>query len=202
MQGALGDCWFMSAASAIAELPGRMEEVFLNQIDDNSLNKAGVYAMNLYTLGVPHTVVVDDYLPLMPIRSKPKPSNDDPLKKKAETEVQPEQKRTLFAKAGSDGSLWGAFLEKAFAKHHGNFKHIEGGDPRKAVGTLYGSPYATYTHDDRTILEMLMMKKEKISDAAIDELWDQLWEHDQNDDIITAGTPGESDSHFDENGLA
>ena len=71
MQGALGDCWFMSAASALAEVPGRMEKVFLNS--DNKLNKAGIYAMNFYTLGVPHTVIIDDYLPLMP----PKPKKND-----------------------------------------------------------------------------------------------------------------------------
>ena len=68
MQGALGDCWFMSAASALAEVPGRMEKVFLNS--DNKLNKAGIYAMNFYTLGVPHTVIIDDYLPLMPHKPK------------------------------------------------------------------------------------------------------------------------------------
>lgn len=30
IQGALGNCWFLSACSAIAEWPGRMEKVFLN----------------------------------------------------------------------------------------------------------------------------------------------------------------------------
>ena len=31
-QGSIGNCWFMSAASAIAEYPGRMEQIFLNII--------------------------------------------------------------------------------------------------------------------------------------------------------------------------
>ena len=116
-----------------------MEKVFLNE--ENGLNAAGIYAVNFYTLGIPHTVVVDDYLPLMPSREKkPKLVSDDKPKDE-------EKKRTLFARAGADGSLWGAFLEKAFAKHHGNFKHIEGGDPRKAVHSLYGGPYTTYFHD-------------------------------------------------------
>ena len=70
IQGAIGDCWFMSAASALAEEPGRLEKVFLNE--ENGLNPAGIYAVNFYTLGIPHTVVVDDYLPLMPSR-EPKP---------------------------------------------------------------------------------------------------------------------------------
>ena len=37
-----------------------MESVFLN--DQVSAN--GIYGVNFYTLGVPHTVIVDDYLPL------------------------------------------------------------------------------------------------------------------------------------------
>lgn len=57
-QGYIGNCWFMAAASALAEVPGRLESVFLNT--DNALNAQGVYAVNLYALGVPHTVVVDD----------------------------------------------------------------------------------------------------------------------------------------------
>ena len=53
-----------------------MEKVFLNE--DNGLNAAGIYAVNFYTLGIPHTVVVDDYLPLMPSHEKkPKLVGDD-----------------------------------------------------------------------------------------------------------------------------
>ena len=144
IQGAIGDCWFMSAASAMAEVPGRMEAIFLNKSEDDRLNKAGVYAVNFYTLGVPHTVVIDDHLPLMPSKPQPKPLNNTIEEETGQPEV--ELQRTLFARAGVDGSLWGAFLEKAFAKYHGNFKHIEGGDPRKAVLTLYGSPFVTYQH--------------------------------------------------------
>ena len=57
-QGYIGNCWFMAAASAIAEKPGRLESVFLNT--DTQLNDKGIYAVNFYALGVPHTVVVDD----------------------------------------------------------------------------------------------------------------------------------------------
>ena len=57
----MGNCWFISAASAVAEEKGRLESVFLNK----EVNANGIYAVNFYTLGVPHTVIVDDYLPLM-----------------------------------------------------------------------------------------------------------------------------------------
>jgi len=60
IQGSLGNCWFLAACSALAEKPGRLEKIFLN--DD--VNSNGIYGVNLYALGVPHTVIVDDYMPL------------------------------------------------------------------------------------------------------------------------------------------
>jgi len=59
-QGAIGNCWFMAAASAMAEKPKRLEKVFLNE----ETSKIGMYGVNLYTLGVKHTVIVDDFVPL------------------------------------------------------------------------------------------------------------------------------------------
>ena len=52
----------MAAASALAEKTRRLERIFLNV--NGETNRNGIYAMNLYTLGVPHTVIVDDWLPL------------------------------------------------------------------------------------------------------------------------------------------
>jgi hypothetical protein len=123
-QGVLGNCWFLAAASAIAEVPGRMEAIFLNK--GSGLSQQGAYGIRFYTLGVAHNVVVDDYLPLY---------------KAWDGEYQ-----TLFSKAGKDGSLWTAVIEKAFAKHHGNYLHIEGGDPAIATRTMTGSPYERFDH--------------------------------------------------------
>ena len=104
-QGLLGNCWYKAAASALAEVPGRLEKVFHNS--SNKLNSAGIYAVDFWSLGVPHTVVVDDYLPL-------KTNGDGTL-------------GTVFAEVGTDKSMWPAILEKAFAKYHGNYGHTEGG---------------------------------------------------------------------------
>lgn len=113
----------MAAASAIAEEPNRLEKVFLNL--ESTLDKKGIYGVNVYLLGVPHTVIVDDYLPLKEDFGGYK---------------------THFAHIGHDTSLWGAILEKAFAKLHGNYQRIEGGDPRVAVRTLIGSPHDILMH--------------------------------------------------------
>ena len=88
----------MAAASALAEKKSRMESVFLN----DAVSANGIYGVNFYTLGVPHTVIVDDFLPLYTYKSK------------------------YYAPLGDisvDGALWGAILEKAFAKYHGNYEH-------------------------------------------------------------------------------
>ena len=40
-QGAIGNCWFISAASALSEKPGRLEKVFLN----TEMSTSGIYAV-------------------------------------------------------------------------------------------------------------------------------------------------------------
>ena len=110
-QGSIGNCWFISAASALAEVPGRVEKIFLNA--NNEISANGIYAVQLYTLGIPHTVIVDDWLPL-------RQENNGEF-------------ATLFAKVSEDSAIYGPILEKALAKYHGNYSHIIGGDPRIAI---------------------------------------------------------------------
>ena len=45
-QGSLGNCWFLAAASAIAEEKGRMEKVFVNT--ETALNPKGAYSVRLF----------------------------------------------------------------------------------------------------------------------------------------------------------
>lgn len=109
----------MAAASALAEKPHRLEKVFLNE--ESALNPNGIYAINIYALGVPTTIIVDDYLPLQ------RYWEDAPYE-------------TLFSLVGEDTSMWGVLLEKAFAKIHGNYERLIAGDPRMAARTLMGAP--------------------------------------------------------------
>ena len=160
-QGAIGNCWFISAASALSEKAGRLEKVFLN--DDISDN--GIYAVQLYTLGIPHTVIVDDYLPL---------------------EKWGDEYHTMYAKPGGDKSIYGPILEKAFAKYHGNYEHIIGGNPGTAVKTLYGAPWSQFEHKN----------------VDVDTLWNALKASDENDDVIQCGTNGSNHFRQGTEGLA
>ena len=118
-QGQIGNCWFMHGASCIARKPGRLEQVFYNE----GLSSNGIYALRLYILGVPHTVTVDDHMPLS------------------------SSGQAIFAGVSQDGALWGPVLEKAFAKVHGTYEAIISGDPRHSIEVLTGAPANRYKHD-------------------------------------------------------
>ena len=109
-QGSVGNCWFLSAAASIAEHPGRMEKIFATELD-----RKGGHAVNMFTLGVPSTVVIDDYIPFI-------------------------DGKAMGARMTDDGSIWPMVLEKAFAKMRGNYNHISGGLPSKGVRYLRGGP--------------------------------------------------------------
>ncbi len=159
----LGNCWFLAAASSLAEQPQRMEKVFLNNKAD--LNDAGIYGVNLYSLGVPHTVIVDDYVPHFEWNGKT---------------------MSPFSKISRDNAMWMQILEKAFAKYHGNYAHIDAGNPPTAVRIINGSPN---------------IKIANIGREDPNKLWAKLMKHDAAGDIMNAGTWGNDDSHTDANGL-
>ena len=114
--------------------------------------------MNLYALGVPLTILIDDFLPLKSTG------------------------RTIFAHEGDDKSIWGAVLEKAFAKLHGNYTHIEGGNPVNSARTMTGAPYSMHFNFSGQYYGY--------ENIEIDDLWDLLVQHDGTNEIIQAGTPG------------
>ena len=123
-QGQLGDCWLMAAVSGVAEYPERIESVFHN----TEISRNGVYALNIYALGMPHTVIIDDLLPFMP---HPK---------------DPSIVKLAYAFLGSENALWGPLVEKALAKYTGNYWHIDGGVIYEGVSMLNGSPYEQIVH--------------------------------------------------------
>jgi calpain-15 len=57
-QGALGDCYFLSALSVLAEHPRRIKRIFKT----DRVNEQGVYGVNVTKNGVPITVVLDDFI--------------------------------------------------------------------------------------------------------------------------------------------
>ncbi len=62
VQGGLGDCWFLTTISALAEYPERIKKLFLN--DKHETNAANIYGIKICKNGIWENVIVDDWLPI------------------------------------------------------------------------------------------------------------------------------------------
>jgi hypothetical protein len=140
-QGGLGDCWFLSAASALAEEGSRIREVF----NGRGKQDDGFYVLKFYVMGVPNYITVDDTLP---VSSWGSPVNS----------------------ARSDaGAWWLPILEKAYAKFNQNYAAISGGWPVEAFSDMTGMPAKQWiVQDDNNgwmsedeILELVTWADEK-----------------------------------------
>lgn len=105
VQGALGDCWFLSALSVVAQRPDLVRRLLLPG--------KNAHAVRLFLDGEWKTVVVDDRFPVKGSR--------------------------LAFVACDDGALWAPLLEKAYAKAHGSYAAISGGQIAEALRDLTGA---------------------------------------------------------------
>jgi len=55
-QGYIGNCWIMAAVSAVAEKPHRIDKFMVS----NEKSEEGIYAMNIYSVGIPFSMIIDD----------------------------------------------------------------------------------------------------------------------------------------------
>jgi calpain-15 len=111
-QGALGDCWLLSALAALSEQPHVIRRAFLT----DSWNLRGKYRIRLWSEWEKQFVVVsvDDYLPVEASSGKP-----------------------LFTQPNGN-EIWVMLMEKAFAKLFGSYANINGGYPLFALRTITG----------------------------------------------------------------
>ena len=126
LQGNIGNCGLMSAISAVAEVPGRIEKIF--QMDE--LNEAGIYALNFRVFDMPVTMVVDDLLPV---------------------EKTKDGYKTFFSLIADDSSMWVPIMEKAFAKYYGNYAHLGGSNTMFNADVLLQGPYYKYGFGDKEV---------------------------------------------------
>ncbi|KAI9328778.1 hypothetical protein BDR26DRAFT_40783 [Obelidium mucronatum] len=122
-QGRIGDCWFVSALSVIAENPALVHRILPKQTDIQN----GVYLTRFFIDGAWREYAIDNYFPLTPA-SQLKKSN-----------VSGSGPHLYFAKA-VDGNLWVPVLEKGYAKAHSSYASIHGGHIGEALFDLTGFP--------------------------------------------------------------
>jgi len=71
----------------------------------------------MHNMGIPVTVVIDDFIPMVEWADQPK-----------------------FGKPDAGKGLWPIILEKAISKYYGSYSTIVGGEPSKAVSAFTGAP--------------------------------------------------------------
>ncbi|KAK2186212.1 hypothetical protein NP493_210g00025 [Ridgeia piscesae] len=112
-QGILGDCWFLSSCAAVSQ-----HECFMRKIipDDQPLcgpNYRGIVHFRFWRFGQWTDVYVDD---LLPTRNG----------------------QMMYAHCEDPTEFWVALIEKAYAKLHGSYEAIEGGQTMAALVDLTG----------------------------------------------------------------
>lgn len=120
-QGHLGDCYFLTSLSCLAEWPNRIRKLFVNK----EVNKYSLYALRMFYNGKAIEVVVDDFIPCT------------------------KDSRPKFSRANGP-ELWVVILEKAWAKIHGCYERIAAGNTYLTIRDLTGAPgYYWLNIDDR-----------------------------------------------------
>ena len=148
-QGYLGDCYFLSCLSVLADRPGMIERLILTP----TVNTGGVFAARFCKHGAWHDVLIDDHFPCVQRQDNDqqddKPEDEDRHDAALRSALDIDtiggsvQKPTHWAPAFSkarDGELWPCILEKAWAKVHGSYQAIEKGDPSSTLRDLTGAP--------------------------------------------------------------
>ena len=122
-QGALGDCYFLSALSVLGNK--RTVDLFACQKDSDHMNpgdpnhwkKTGCFMLTFHKNGEFQYVIVDDWLPM--------------TRDVNQAEV------PCFTRGGEDGlEMWPAILEKAYAKLYGSYAAIEAGKVHMALADI------------------------------------------------------------------
>jgi len=106
-QGTLGNCWFLSAMVGMCEIPSLFDRVVPKDQGFGEDYK-GIFYFRFWQYGEWVEVVVDDFIPIM-------------------------DNKPVFVYSDDYGEMWPCLLEKAYAKLHGSYWHLNMGLPMSAM---------------------------------------------------------------------
>jgi len=125
-QGEIGNCYFLSTISAIAEYGDRYKEIFISK----NKSENGCYEIRLLVNGVPKIIVLDDYFPVK------------------------KNKISFYLAHSKQKEIWVNLLEKAWAKINGSYASTIAGLPSEAFGVLTEAPCFSFSNRKYTQDEM------------------------------------------------
>ncbi|KAG2011180.1 calpain [Coprinopsis cinerea AmutBmut pab1-1] len=168
-QGTLGDCWFLSALSTISGLKGLVSKLCVARDEE-----VGVYGFIFCKHGIWTPVIVDDLLySQMPIYENLRTREQQICRQDKDAYNAMARKGgegLFFAKSGYDGETWVPLIEKAFAKLHGTYEALSGGQTAQALEDLTGGVNESWKIMD--ILDTDRFWEEELSKAGVDRFFD------------------------------
>eukprot|EP00760_Papus_ankaliazontas_P036121 PhM_4_TR8205/c0_g1_i1/m.2769/K08582/CAPN15; calpain-15 len=167
-QGQLGDCWFLSSIAAVAEFPEKIKQLLMHPESveaEKAERKIGAYRVQLNKHGWWQSITMDSYLPV---------NANGPC---------------FAMNVQERGELWVSLIEKAYAKLHGSYASIVGGDALDAMQDLTGAPSIRL---EKEWLQCAEAPKSAESQA----FFNRLVSYDQAGFLVTVSTPGTDDSSY------
>ncbi|KAF8597838.1 cysteine proteinase [Ceratobasidium sp. AG-I] len=146
-QGTIGDCWFMSAMTAVCSMEGLIDRICVARDE-----QVGVYGFIFYRNSGWVDVIIDDLLYTnvpkyeeLSVTEKRIYHND---KEQFNLRARKGGKSLYFAKSTTENETWVPLLEKAYAKIHGDYASLKGGSESEAIEDMTGALSTTFhVHD-------------------------------------------------------
>ncbi|KAG5637238.1 hypothetical protein H0H81_005283 [Sphagnurus paluster] len=147
VQGGLGDCWFVSALATITSSKGLIEKFCVARDE-----QVGVYGFIFFRDTAWVIVIVDDLLFTSIPRFEELSRREKQLYHNSKETYNKAARKTgkslYFARSGTNGETWVPLIEKAYAKLHGSYATLNGGQAGEAIEDLTGGVTSfIYTKD-------------------------------------------------------